>query len=109
MFGISFKQYAVAIAFVVYSLGVWHVSSGYAENAFNKERLEAAERVIAVTQQNAALATSLKDEVKAALAEYKKGNNAIKPAAPVYRDCLVDDSVRNQYKRKLEAQRGLAK
>lgn len=105
MFGTSFKLYAAAIAFVVYSVLLWTVCSGYAENGFNKQRLAAAERVIEVTKQNAALASSLKDEVKAALAEYKKGQNAIKPTAPVYNDCLVDDSVRDQYKRKLEAQR----
>lgn len=105
----QYKYYALALILVVYSFGVWHVSAGYAESGYNKERLANAEAVIRVTNENAALASSLTGEVKAALAEYKKGLNALKPSAPVYSDCLVDDSVRDQYKRKLEAQRRLAK
>ena len=101
----QFKYYALALVFVVYSFGVWHVSSGYANNEFNKERLAAANEVIRIKDENAALATKLSSDVTAALAEYKKGQNAIKPSAPVYNDCLVDGSVRNEYKRKLEAQR----
>lgn len=105
----QFKLYALIAALAVWTGGVWYVTSSLKEAGYNAERLAQAQEIIKIKDENAALATKLSKDVLAALAEYKKGQNAIKPTAPVYNDCLVDDSVRDQYKRKLEAQRRLAK
>lgn len=104
-----YKLYAIIAALVVWSGGVWYVTSSLKEASFNKERLAQAEAIIKIKEANEALATELVTSVKDALKEYKKDLNGLKPTAPVYNDCLVDDSVRNQYKRKLETQRRLAK
>lgn len=105
----QFKLYGLIAAIVVWTGGVWYVTSSLKEAGYNKERLAHAEEVIRINAVNSKLATDLTQQITKALADYKKDTHAIKPTAPVYNDCLVDDSVRNQYKRKLEAQRNLAK
>lgn len=104
-----FKLYAIIAALIVWSGGIWYVTGSLKEASYNAERLAQAKEVIRIKDANAELATKLTGDVQAALSTYKKEHNAIQATAPVYNDCLVDDSVRNQYKRKLETQRRLVK
>lgn len=101
----QFKLYGLIAAFAVWTGGVWYVTSSLKEAGYNAERLAQAREIIRIKDANATLATDLTKQMRDALDKYKKDQDALKPTAPVYNDCLVDDSVRNQYKRKLEAQR----
>lgn len=103
----NYKWYIALALFVMYSGAIWHVSSKWTDAEYNKERLEQAKTIIRIQDANAELATKLAKDVKDSLDQYKKDHYALNPTAPVYTDCLVDDSVRSQYKRKLEAQRRL--
>lgn len=107
----EYKWYAIAIAFVVYSFGVWHVSGQVSENEFNKERLAAANEIIRIKTFNDNLAGSITTSLQTGLAKInadsKKNqkdllNEMSKDSR--YSTCLVTDSVHDLYKRKLQNQ-----
>ena len=108
----EWKWVLIAALVLAYSISVWNVSSGYADNAYNKERLRHSEEIIrikveneeALTKLNTEFATlkeeleqSAKKSQKELLDELAKDNR--------YSICRVTDGVRDVYKRKLQAQR----
>lgn len=107
----AYKWYAVAIAFLVYSVGVWNISERVAENDFNRERLRHAEEIIRIKQENDQLASQLSGQLQTALEQLdnssKKHQKDLLDALAQdkrFSMCRVTDSVRELYKRKLQAQ-----
>jgi hypothetical protein len=108
----EYKLYIIAAFLVVWSVGIWHVSGQVKENAFNEERLKNAQAIIKVQEANATLAQRVSKELQEGLQQFadqsKKDKKALTDEIKsnrVYSDCKLTDSVRDQYKRKLEAQR----
>lgn len=105
----QFKWYAVAILFLVYSVGVWNVSADVRENEFNAEKLRLANQVIKLQEDNLKLNGELSGALTAALAkqqaqqaQYMKDLTNALSKSTVYVSCRNTDSVRELYKRKLE-------
>lgn len=108
----EYKWTALGVLLLAYSIGVWHVSSGYTDNAYNKERLRHSEEIIRIKVENEEALTKLTEEwatlrgeleqsakksQKELLDELAKDNR--------YSICRVTDGVRDVYKRKLQTQR----
>lgn len=100
----KWKWDIVAILFLVYSVGVWHVSGTYATATLVKAELER-------TQENNTLAKTIVKKLDDTQADYdKKARQATKDIVnellkdPIYKSCRVTDGVRNAIQRKLDAQ-----
>lgn len=107
----QYKYYALAIAFLVYSIGVWNVSSGYASNDFNKERLRNAEEIIKIKTENEELLVDITKRFQDQMSEQRKANSQINKDTidaittnPIYQSCVNDKRVLDNYKRKLKTQ-----
>lgn len=99
-----YKYVAAALAFVVYSMFLWNVSSDRATAGFVAKQLE--------TQvANAKLAEDLTTRLEGALKKLSSTSKAQTKELldelakdPRYKLCLTTDGVRNAIKRKLDAQ-----
>lgn len=106
----QYKWYAIAILFLVYSIGVWNVSADIRENEYNAEKLRLANQIILIQEENRKLNDSLSTSLTAAFTKQqvlqtqhiKDLTNALSKST-VYVSCRNTDSVRELYKRKLEA------
>jgi hypothetical protein len=111
LFNLSeYKWYIAAVLFLVYSIGVWNVSADVRENEFNAEKLRLANQVIQIQEENnrlngllsASLADSLTKQQALQTQHIKDLTNALSKST-VYVSCRNTDSVRELYKRKLQA------
>lgn len=100
----KWKWYIIGFLFVIYSAGIWHVSSTYATASMVKAELE---RI----QSNNQLATDISKKLDNDKAEYTKAaRQATKEMLdellkdPRYKSCRTTDSVRDAIQRKLDAQ-----
>lgn len=106
----TYKYYALALFAALWSFGIWHVSATYTSASYeHKETLE-AQATLKVVNANDRLADALSAKVAAdsvtraaqAAADKTELLNALKDSH--YTSCTNTDSVRNIYKRKLQAQ-----
>lgn len=95
----------------MWSAGIWFVAGDVKENAYNKERLATAQATMKIIDSNAATAAALSKQLQDSLqklaptlAAINKDNMNEIATNPVYHDCRITDGVRNNYKRKLQAQ-----
>lgn len=106
----EYKWLLIAIAFSVYSIFVWNTSKDIAESAYLKQSLRHAEETIKLKQANIDLAADMSRDYQKALKEFQDNADANKKEladelkATVYSTCRNTDGVRNNYKRKLQAQ-----
>lgn len=104
-----YKYVALAVLFVVYSVGVWNVSSKVTDNAYLRTALNRSEEIIRIKTENDDLVRKVTkefhDELKALGASQELHQKAIEDALkdPRYTQCTTTDSVRELYKRKLNA------
>lgn len=106
MFGMFFNRYVLyALLAAFWSFGVWHISAGYSENVFNKERLALIQKQDAIRIQNdelkSTISKSLQDGLTEARGQIQKsiqqGLNEIK-TNPIYTTCRITNGVRDAYK-----------
>lgn len=100
----NLKWYLIGAAFIVYSLGIWHVSGTYATASLVKDELER-------TQANNVLAKNITEQLGKDQAAY---DTAARKATkdlfdellkdPRYKSCRATDGVRDAIKRKLASQ-----
>lgn len=103
----KYKWIAVAIAFLVYSIGLWHVSSEVQDAGYNRERLHRAEEIIDIKAKNDELLAQVSKGFQESLATIKTEheqhqkdmNEALKDAR--YTSCTVSDSVRDLYRKRI--------
>lgn len=107
----KYKWYVLAVAFLVYSVGVWNVSAGIQGARFTEKELTRTEEILKNTVNNQQLAATVSKAVQEALAEYNKTakeqtKEILDEIAkdPRYQSCRVSDSVRNNIQRKLDSQ-----
>lgn len=107
----TYKWYAVAVLFLVYSVGVWNVSADVRENEYNKEKLELSNQIVKLQEENLRLNTEVSTALRVALAKQStiqsKDIKDLKDAlskSTVYMSCRNTDSVQQLYKRKLQTQ-----
>lgn len=100
----KYKYAALAIAFVVYSVFLWNVSSDRATASFVEKQLENQ-------LANAKLAEDLSTQLDKALKQLAGASKAQTKELldelakdPRYKLCLTTDGVRNAIQRKLDAQ-----
>ena len=106
----QYKWYAAAILFLVYSIGVWNVSADVRENEYNAEKLRLSNQIIQIQEENnrlnsslsASLTESLQKQQALQTQHIKDLTNALSKST-VYVSCRNTDSVRELYKRKLQA------
>ncbi len=68
----QYKWYAVAVAFLVYSVGVWNVSAGLERADFTKQELQRTELILKNTVSNQELDTAISKAVVDILEGYRK-------------------------------------
>ena len=100
----KWKWYLAGLLFIIYSLGLWHVSSTYSTASLVKDELER-------TQSNNVLARSITEKLNKQQDDYdKRARQVTKDIIsellkdPIYKSCRVTDGVRSAIQRKLDSQ-----
>lgn len=105
----KYKYVALAVLFVVYSVGVWDVSSRLTDNGYLRTALNRSEEIIQIKEANDTLVKKISGEFQTSLnalvEDNRKSQEALVEALkdPVYTQCRTTDSVQQLYKRKLKS------
>lgn len=102
-----YKYIALAVVFVVYSVGVWNVSSRLTDNGYLRTALNRSEEIIELKVKNDELVASLSGQFQAGLEAMRKEQQLHQEALiealkdPRYTQCTTTDSVRDLYRQRL--------
>lgn len=106
-----FKYGAIAVALIIWSVGLWNVAAGYSENKFNQERVAILNKQIDDRKHDDSLKTEIGKALEESLSRSQKQiSESTKQAVneirkdPVYQSCRITDSVRKSYKSAIEQQ-----
>jgi hypothetical protein len=98
---IKYKVYAITIAFVLWTLLIWHIASVYVSQAWEKKENVALQQQIAKTAESQKKADDLGSKLALAQDLLQKNQTPIikevvrEIEKPVYRECrTTDDGVR---------------
>lgn len=107
----TWRNYIFASLLVIWSIGIWHISSQVTENKYQQEKLAVAEEVLEQQRFN----TTLKDSISKDLQEYLSTlqpkittiNKEIQheiSTNTVYAECKSTPDIVREYERKLDLQ-----
>lgn len=107
----QYKWIAIAIAFLIYSVSVWNVSSGYHATQYTKEKLALTEETLKITKENATLSGQLAKSLQETLDARKDTSTQTTKELideiakdPRFKSCRTTDGVRSALQRKLDSQ-----
>lgn len=97
-----YKDFLYAGIIIVYSLGVWHVSSNYTASEYRKEKLELQQKAIETTKQRQELADQIGVKIDTSISAMHITQTTINREViheitkePVYTNCITTpDGVR---------------
>lgn len=102
-----YKYIALAVLFVVYSVGVWNVSSRLTDNGYLRTALNRSEEIIALKVKNDELIAKLSGEFQAGLSTLREDQRLHQEALvealkdPRYTQCTTTDSVHDLYRKRV--------
>lgn len=92
----AYKWYIAVGAFLVYSLGLWHVCKTYTKSDHKSDLLAISQKVIDTQEQRAELANSIGKTVEEKLAQLQSTQTTIHQKVireivkePVYTECIT--------------------
>lgn len=107
----KYRFLILGIVFLVYSLGLWHVSSQYTASSFKDERISMLNEQLRIQNENATLSAKISGQLQASLEQTRGQIKGAVTAAineiqsdPRYRDCRLTDGVRKSYRDAIKAQ-----
>lgn len=107
----EYKWVALGIAFLVYSVSVWNISTGYNNTKHVTEKLALTQETLRVTKANSELSGRLAQALTEQLAALETNNKAMTKELideiaqdPRFKSCRTTDGVRSALQRKLDSQ-----
>lgn|SRR5215469_13287355 len=107
----EYKYLILGIVLLIYSAGLWHVSSEYTSSGFKDERISMLNEQLRIQNENATLNAEISRTLQEGLDSSSKQIQGAVTAAvneirndPRYRDCRITDGVRKSYSDAIKAQ-----
>ena len=106
-----YKYQIMAVLFLIYSMGVWHVAKTYTQSSYKDEKIALQQQVMETTEQRAQLSADIGKQVEAAVGKMKITQQTINQKViheitkeRVYTECvttpdgvrLIEDTIGNK-------------